>query len=1119
MTPDEITLKLSARPGVAGNKRSAALLFSVVVFASLLSLTGCLVVGVRVDPRSVAFGSVVLGSTATPQVVTLRNLGTSAIAISSIGIAGADAGDFAISSTTCGTRLAGSSSCSVSVTFTPLADGSRQAALTFNHSGFNSSQTVSLSGTGTGTISTLTVMPQSLSFGTVNVGVASAAQAVTLQSTGTTTISIASVTITGANPGDFSIAGNTCGSSLQGSATCSISIAFNPTAAGSRTATLVISDTPSGSPQQVMLSGTGNVPAAGGVTVSPTAITFASTSVGSTSAGQTIMLSNSSGAGVTLGAASFSGANAGDFAIASNSCGASLAAGGSCATSVAFKPSVVGARAATLSISANGTALQVALTGTATASSTGGVSVSPTSITFADTAIGSTSSPKSVTLSNNGSTAISISSIAITGTNASDFAITSKSCGSTLISASSCSATMTFTPSATGTRTASLVFTDNAGNSSQIVPLSGSVPVASTLSIAPMNPTVQVNATLQFTATASVTWTTTCGTITKAGLFTAPSAAVTCMVTATGSATSPPSVSTSVNVTGGSTNGTLTVYPSTAAVFVGTSQTFQAQLSLVPDANPVTFSVDGVTGGNATTGLITAQGVYTAPNVTGTHTLTVQDNTLGTAATAKISVFSSVSADYDARSTNLHAISSGFFGTERMDSLHNAADIALVEAGGMQYARFYAQIPFVFESNSTPNWPAIDSIVQRIAGTGIHVMLQIVESPPWLQPNPNPCGAGNPYTMPTDVNAWAALAAQYVKHMDATFPGVVTDYEIWNEPNTVALCVPPASRMSDYMKLYAVAAPLMRAQAAADAQASGLPAARVGGPVTAGMQPSWVSAMLSDTVISQNIDFLSYHDYLFNNHETETQWDTYNGVVSVYQRTQDSGVGPMHSYVYASRLVAQGKQPQGSNLPIYNSEYNLDWAFLKNCCANDPTFSPVWNSMYVADMLNSVYNGAPKAPDHIVYFAATAVPYFCLIGQIDANMDCAYPDGSTPQLYPQYYVYQLLGAANYLDLQDGGYTAKSVSPATLGNGLVVMAFYTKGLDAIVLVNPNQNTLTNVTVNLNNTGLTAAQGTLYQIVNGQAIQSAPITLQGQAGTSYKATVTIGPYSVQAISVHN
>lgn len=900
MKLEEGTLTRStSQPRTAGRSPARTLSRAALLSFIALPVAGCLVQGVRISPRTITWGSVALGSSGAPESVTLSNIGTAQIAIGKIAISGANAGDFAISSNTCGTTLAASSICTVMVIFTPIAPGPRAATLTIDHSGFNSSATVPLSGTATGKISTLTISPQSLSFGATDIGSSTAGQTVTLQSDGTTTISINSVTIAGTNPGDFSIASNTCGSSLVGSSSCTIGILFKPTASGARTATLTVSDSAGGSPHTVALSGSGNQPAP--------------------------------------------------------------------------------------------------------------------------------------------------------------------------------------------------------------------------LAIAPTNPTVLVNSTLQFSANATVTWSATCGTISTAGLFTAPSSAGSCTVTATGTNTIPPSVSTTVNVTGGSTSGTLTVYPSSAAVYVGTDQTFQAQLSSVPDANPVTFSVDGVAGGNANTGLITAQGVYTAPDVAGNHTITVQDTTLGTAATAKINVFSGVSVDYDSRSTTLPSINPNVFGVERMESLHNTADLDLVIGAGIGYARLYAQIPLVFSTNSTANWRPIDFLIQRFSAAGLHVMLQMVQTPPWLQPNPNPCGAGNTTAVPTDITAWGALAAQYVKHMDETFPGVVTDYEIWNEPNTTAFC--STQRPVDYMKLYAAAAPLMRAQAASDAQTSGLPAARVGGPATSGMQPGWINEMLADPVISQNIDFISYHDYLFNNHQTQAQWDTYNGVDSVYQRTQDSGAGPGHSYAYASRLVAAGKQPQGKNLPIYNTEYNLNWQFAKNCCANDPTYSPLWNSMYVADSLNAVYNGAATPPGHMVYFAATALPYFCLVGTIDTNMDCAYPDGSVPQPYPQYYAYQLLGAPNYLDLESGGYMAKSISPGTDGNGLVVTAFYTKNLDTIVIINPNRNTLSNVPLNLNNTGLTSAQGTLYQIVNGQSIQSSSITLQSQTGTSYTTTVTVGPYSVQAIAIHN
>jgi hypothetical protein len=237
----------------------------------------------------------------------------------------------------------------------------------------------------------------------------------------------------------------------------------------------------------------------------------------------------------------------------------------------------------------------------------------------------------------------------------------------------------------------------------------------------------------------------------------------------------------------------------------------------------------------------------------------------------------------------------------------------------------------------------------------------------------------------------------------------------------------------------------------------------------------------------------------------------------VLQATQNSGLGPEQYFLNASRLVAAGKQPQGKNLPIYNTEYNLNWAYAKNCCQNDPTYAPVWNGLSVAGMLNGVYAGAPNTVGHMVYFAANAHPYLCLLGEINSNMDCYYPSGSTPSPYPSYFVYQLFGAGNYLGLENGGYMAASIAPPEQGNGLVVTAFFTSNLDSIVLVNSTPETLANVPVNIANTGFTGASATLYRIVNGNSIQTSSLSLQSQGGTSYTADVTLAPNSVTAIAV--
>lgn len=573
------------------------------------------------------------------------------------------------------------------------------------------------------------------------------------------------------------------------------------------------------------------------------------------------------------------------------------------------------------------------------------------------------------------------------------------------------------------------------------------------------------------------------------------------------------------------TRGTIGIYPNSAAVYIGTQQTFQAQLSSIPDGNQVTFSVDGVVDGNATVGTITNQGIYTAPKVAGSHKVTVHDNYLGTTATSYVTVYSNVTVNFGSRSTtSAHYIPPHLLGAERIDSLHDAADIDMIVQGGITYARIYAQIATVYKTQAnlqSPNWNAIDSIIKRIesANPNIKIMLQMFQTPTWLAASSSACGAYSPDSMPTNVSTWARIALAYVKHMDTYFKGVISDYEIWNEPNVNALCVPAANKLSDYMTLYKAAVPAMRAQIKADEQHS-----RVGGPATAGLPSNWVSAMLNDATISQNIDFLSYHIYIFGNTQLEAQWNTYTNTSGVLQATQDSYLGPEQYFLTAEHLIATGKQPQGKNLPIYNTEYNLNWDYAKNCCQNNSTYAPVWNALAVAGPLNAVYAGAPDTVSQLVYFAANAHPYFCLVGEIDTNMDCNYPTGSVPQKYPSYFLYQLFGAPNYLNLESGGgHMAYTISPAEYGNGLVVTAFFTSAtssapaLDSIVLINSTSETLNGVPVNIANTGFSGASATLYRIANGDIIQSSSLSLKLTTGTSYSTEVSLPPDSVQAIAI--
>ena len=121
----------------------------------------------------------------------------------------------------------------------------------------------------------------------------------------------------------------------------------------------------------------------------------------------------------------------------------------------------------------------------------------------------------------------------------------------------------------------------------------------------------------QFTASESVNWSVdgvaggnaTTGTITTGGLYTAPSASGN--HTITGTSTVDPKVTGTATVT----IAQLSISPTSASLAPGATQQFTASQS-------VNWSVDGVAGGNATTGTITSAGLYTAPSAAGNHTVT-----------------------------------------------------------------------------------------------------------------------------------------------------------------------------------------------------------------------------------------------------------------------------------------------------------------------------------------------------------------------------------------------------------------------------------------------------------------------------------------------------------------
>ncbi|HEX5411659.1 MAG TPA: choice-of-anchor D domain-containing protein, partial [Terriglobia bacterium] len=311
------------------------------------------------------------------------------------------------------------------------------------------------------------VSPTSLNFGSKNVGTSSTPQVITLTNYQSTALSISSIAITGTNSGDYSQTNN-CGTSLGAGASCKINVTFTPTAAGTRTASLRVTDNASSSPQTTALTGVGIAP---GATLSPTSLTFGNQPVGTSSAPQNVALSNPGSGTLNITSIGVTG----DFSQ-SNNCGSSLAPGSNCTISVTFLPAATGTRTGSLTVSDDATTSpQTAnLTGTGvTATGIPIVDLSLTAVAFGKQNVGTTSPSQAVRLSNTGTGSLSFFGISITGGNSGDFT-QSNNCGAGLAPGSSCTVNVTFSPTAAGTRTSSLTFTDSAADSPQTVSLTGS---------------------------------------------------------------------------------------------------------------------------------------------------------------------------------------------------------------------------------------------------------------------------------------------------------------------------------------------------------------------------------------------------------------------------------------------------------------------------------------------------------------------------------------------------------------------------------------------------------------------------------------------------------------------
>jgi hypothetical protein len=293
------------------------------------------------------------------------------------------------------------------------------------------------------------------------IGTTSPASRITVTNTATASVTFAGISLTGPNSSDFTVNDNCHSSPLAAGATCTITVNFTPSAAGARTATLVIRDDALGSPQTIALSGAGIPPNDFLLRVSP--------DQQSRVAGNQAVYSVQTQ--IVRGSAQPVALSVSCPGLSCNVAPTNINSGGS-ATLTVFTTAGTSPKAYTITVT--GTGQEVTHTAGTNLSVTPAASVSPTSLIFPTQQTGTSSAPRTVTLTNHSPSNLVIRAVSIGGDFSADFVRTGNSnCGSVLGAGASCTINVSFTPTGVGERRATLFVLDNTGGSPLSVDMSG----------------------------------------------------------------------------------------------------------------------------------------------------------------------------------------------------------------------------------------------------------------------------------------------------------------------------------------------------------------------------------------------------------------------------------------------------------------------------------------------------------------------------------------------------------------------------------------------------------------------------------------------------------------------
>jgi hypothetical protein len=286
------------------------------------------------------FGNRTVGS-ASFKNIKLTNTGTTTLNISQMTVAGPG---YTATGITAPTTLLAGQNVTVRVGYSPTVMEASTGSATVVSDAVNSPAMISISGTGVQAL--IAVVPTSVSFGNVSVGVTNT-QSVTVRNPGTATLTISQATVSGSG---FTVSGITLPLTLAAGASSAFTVSYAPTSSGNTTGALTLTSNAPASPLSAALSGSG-IAQVRTLSSNPTALNFGSLNQ-NTSASQSVILTNTGNASVTISQLNIAGAGFSDSGI---SLPITLAAGQSTSFNAIFDPTTSGNLSGSATVVSNAT--------------------------------------------------------------------------------------------------------------------------------------------------------------------------------------------------------------------------------------------------------------------------------------------------------------------------------------------------------------------------------------------------------------------------------------------------------------------------------------------------------------------------------------------------------------------------------------------------------------------------------------------------------------------------------------------------------------------------------------------------------------------------------------------